>query len=221
MKFTMMTLQIAEREGTMMKNFTFAALIVIFALCFSQTDMTWAEGVTYIDEDGVEQTRLSAVLIERYQMQQHPEGGFFASTYQSSGFVPRTALPAEFTGDRYFSNAIVYLLKENDFSALHRLKQDEIWHFYLGGALRLVMISPDGKFSETILGQNIEAGDVVQAIVPAGYWFGAKPTEGAVFSFVGCTLAPGFDFADFELAKRSELLLQFPDLEAIILEFTR
>ena len=160
------------------------------------------------------------LIIKQYQMQPHPEGGFFARTYHSSGLIPKTALPVEFTGKRYFSTAIVFLLKENDFSALHRLKQDEIWHFYLGGALRLVMISPNGKFSETILGQNVAAGDVVQAIVPAGCWFGAKPAEGAVFSFVGCTVAPGFDFADFELAKRSEILPQFPDLERVILEFT-
>ena len=163
----------------------------------------------------------AGLIIEQYQMQPHPEGGLFTRTYHSSGLIPKAALPAEFTGERYFSTAIVFLLKENDFSALHRLKQDEMWHFYLGGALRLVMIFPDGKFSETILGQNITSGDVVQAIVPAGCWFGAKPTEGAVFSFVGCTVAPGFDFADFELAKRSKLLSQFPDLGAIILEFTR
>ena len=161
------------------------------------------------------------LIIEQYRMQPHPEGGFFTRTYQSSGLTPKAALPAEFTGERYFSTAIVFLLKENDFSALHRLKQDEIWHFYLGGTLRLIMISPEGKFSETMLGQNVAAGEVVQAVVPAGCWFGAKPAEGTIFSFVGCTVAPGFDFADFELAKRSEILPQFPDLEAIIRCFTR
>ena len=160
------------------------------------------------------------LIIEQYRMQTHPEGGFFTRTYHSSGLIPKAALPEEFTGERYYSTAIVFLLKENDFSALHRLKQDEVWHFYLGGALRLVMISPDGKFSETILGQNVAAGEVVQAVVPAGCWFGAKPAKGAVFSFVGCTVAPGFDFADFELAKRSEILPRFPDLETVILEFT-
>ena len=160
-------------------------------------------------------------IVEQYQMQPHPEGGLFAQMYRSSGIIPKTALPAEFAGDRYYSTAIVYLLKENDFSALHRIRQDEIWHFYLGGALRLVMISPDGKFSETILGHNGVAGEFVQAVVPAGYWFGAKPVEGAVFSFVGCTVAPGFEFADLELARRADMLAQFPDLEAIILNFTR
>ena len=163
----------------------------------------------------------SALIIEQYGLQPHPEGGFFRQTYRSPGLIPRAALPAEFAGDRHFSTAIVFLLKKNDFSALHRLRQDELWHFYLGGAMRLVMIAPDGKCTETILGRNGAAGDVVQALVPAGYWFGARPVEGATFSFVGCTVAPGFDFADFELANRTDLLEKFPGLETVILGFTR
>ena len=163
----------------------------------------------------------AALIIKRYGLQPHPEGGFFTQTYRSPGIIPKAALPAEFSGERNFSSAIVFLLRENDFSALHRLRQDEVWHFYSGGALRLIMISPEGKFSETILGRNGKAGDVVQAVVPAGYWFGAKPAEGAIFSFVGCTVAPGFDFADFELANRTDLLERFPELETIILSFTR
>jgi predicted cupin superfamily sugar epimerase len=163
----------------------------------------------------------AALIIEQYRLQPHPEGGLFAETYRSSGHIPQAALPEEFAGERDFSTAIVYLLEEDDFSALHRLRQDEIWHFYLGGALRLVMIAPDGKFSEIILGRNGAAGELVQAVVPAGCWFGAKPTAGAVFSFVGCTVAPGFDFADFDLAERPDMLTRFPDLETAILSFTR
>ena len=161
------------------------------------------------------------VLIEQYRLRPHPEGGFFAVTYRSAGCIPEAALPSAFSGARNFSTAIVFLLKGNDFSALHRLRQDEVWHFYLGGALRLVMISPEGSLSEIILGRNGTAGNLVQAVVPAGYWFGAMPTQGAAFSFVGCTVAPGFDFADFELAKRSDMLAQFPDLATLILQFTR
>ena len=163
----------------------------------------------------------TALIIEQYGLQPHPEGGFFAETYRSPGLIPEAVLPAGFAGARNFSTAIVFLLRENDFSALHRLRQDEVWHFYLGGPLRLVMISPDGRFSETILGRNGAAGEVVQAVVPAGWWFGARPAGGAGFSFVGCTVAPGFDFADFELAKRPDILAQFPGLETTILEFTR
>ena len=161
----------------------------------------------------------TSLIIEQYGLLPHPEGGFFAETYRSPGLIPEAALPAGFAGKRNFSTAIVFLLRENDFSALHRLRQDEVWHFYSGEALRLVMISPDGNFSETILGQNRAAGEVAQAVVPAGWWFGAKPTGG--FSFVGCTVAPGFDFADFELAAHPDLLALFPDLETVILEFTR
>ena len=161
------------------------------------------------------------LLIAQYRLRPHPEGGFFAATYRSAGLIPAAALPSEFAGARNFSTAIVFLLKGNDFSALHRLRQDEIWHFYLGGALRLVMIFPEGSLSEVILGRHGTAGDVVQAVVPAGCWFGAMPIAGAAFSFVGCTVAPGFDFADFELAKRPAMLAQFPDLETIILQFTR
>ena len=163
----------------------------------------------------------ASLIIDQYGLQPHPEGGFFAETYRSPGLIPEAALPAGFAGERNFSTAIVFLLRENDFSALHRLRQDEVWHFYLGGPLRLVMIAPDGKFSETILGRNGASGELVQALVPAGHWFGAKPTEGAGFSFAGCTVAPGFDFADFELAERPDILARLPGLEPMILEFTR
>ena len=160
----------------------------------------------------------AALIIEQYGLHPHPEGGFFAETYRSPGLIPGSALPTEFAGERNYSTAIVFLLRENDFSALHRLRQDEVWHFYLGGPLRLVMISPEGRFLETTLGRD--GTEVVQAVVPAGWWFGAKPAGGAGFSFVGCTVAPGFDFADFELAKRPDILAQFPGLETVILEFT-
>ena len=162
----------------------------------------------------------AALIIEQYGLRPHPEGGFFAETYRSPGLIAEAALPAGFAGERNFSTAIVYLLRENEFSALHRLRQDEVWHFYAGGDLRLVMVSPDGRFSETRLGRNGTAGAVAQAVVPAGFWFGAKPAGGAGFSFVGCTVAPGFDFADLELARRPDILALFPGLEKIILEFT-
>jgi predicted cupin superfamily sugar epimerase len=161
----------------------------------------------------------ASLVIEQYGLKPHPEGGFFAETYRSSGLIPEAALPQEFAGERNFSTAILYLLREDDFSALHRLRQDEIWHFYLGGPLRLVMISPAGVFSEVILGRNVS--EFVQWVVPAGCWFGAKPAEGAGFSLVGCTVAPGFDFADFELAERRDILARFPELKTIILEFSR
>ncbi|MCL1886659.1 MAG: cupin domain-containing protein [Betaproteobacteria bacterium] len=160
-------------------------------------------------------------IIRQYQLKTHPEGGHYAETYRSSEVIPVHYLPEGFIGTRNVGTAILYLLKEGDFSALHRIRQDEIWHFYLGGALRLVMISPEGKFSEVLLGQNVAAGEWVQYVVPAGYWFGARPVDGAGFSFVGCTVAPGFDFDDFELGKRAELLKQFSRHTKVIMAYTR
>ncbi len=162
----------------------------------------------------------AAFLTRHFNLQPHPEGGRYARTYCSPGVIPTHALPAPFAADRPYSTAILYLLEENELSRLHRLRQDEIWHFYLGGPLRLVTISPSGEFFEQLLGNNPAAGQAVQAVVPAGYWFGARPLPSAGFSFVGCTVAPGFDFADFELGASEDLRAKFPHLAACIAEFT-
>jgi len=159
-------------------------------------------------------------LIELYGLQPHPEGGYFKETYRASETVVRTALPERFGGDRNFSTAIYFLLPEGSKSHLHRIKSDEVWHFYLGGPLTLVQISPEGKVEKIILGQDVKNGHKVQHVVPRGYWFGASPNKGARFSFVGCTVAPGFDFEDFEMGKREELLRQFPDSADVIEKFT-
>jgi len=159
-------------------------------------------------------------LIKHLELKPHPEGGYYAETYRAAGRLPASALPSVFGGDRAYSTAILYLLPEGRKSALHRIRQDEVWHFYLGGPLRLVMISPAGKASEVVLGPDIPAGQRVQFAVPAGYWFGAAPRPGSVFSLVGCTVAPGFDFADFELADGAELKKNFPALFGLISEFS-
>ncbi len=112
-----------------------------------------------------------------------------------------------------------FLLESGDISRLHRIRSDEIWHFYGGGPLKLVMIAPDGKTAEIVLGPNIEAGEHVQYVVPAGVWFGATPKRGSAFSFVGCTVSPGFDFADFEMGDKNTLKVVFPDAVACIGEF--
>ncbi|MDR0934005.1 MAG: cupin domain-containing protein [Burkholderiaceae bacterium] len=160
-------------------------------------------------------------IVRQYKLKPHPEGGFYKETYRSEAIIPVHALPEGYPGPRNTSTAILYLLKEGDFSALHRIRQDEIWHFYLGGALHLVMLSPDGDYMEVLLGKDVAAGERVQYIVPAGWWFGAKPVSGVPYSFVGCTVSPGFDFEDFELGKRDSLLEQFPDRRETILAFTR
>lgn len=159
-------------------------------------------------------------LIEAYGLVPHPEGGFFRETYRSGDVIGASALPSRYSGSRAASTAIYYLLPEGTMSRLHRVASDEVWHFYLGGALRLVEILSDGNVRETRLGTDIARGDEVQYVVRAGTWFGAYPEEGSGYSLVGCTVAPGFDFADFELGKRDALLSRYPQAHSAIRRLT-
>lgn len=159
------------------------------------------------------------ILIDHHDLVPHPEGGYYRETYRSAGIIPAGALAPAFGGDRHYSTAILFLLESGDVSRLHRIRSDEIWHFYGGGPLRLAMISPDGRAGEIVLGPDIGAGEHVQYVVPAGVWFGATPAEGSAFSFVGCTVSPGFDFADFEMGDKNVLKTLFPEAWACIAEF--
>ncbi len=149
-------------------------------------------------------------------MQPHPEGGFFAETYRATETIAAPALPARFGGARAFSTAIYFLLESHHTSSLHRIQADEVWHFYAGGPLNVFVINPDATLTTIRLGSNVERGEVFQAVVPAGCWFGSKPAPGSDFSLVGCTVAPGFDFADFEMADRNTLLTEFPEHADVI-----
>ena len=157
--------------------------------------------------------------IDHLHLNRHPEGGWFRETYRAAETIPADALPARFEGPRSFSTAIHFLLEQGDFSALHRLKSDEIWHFYDGGTLTLHVITPEGERYEILLGPDAEQGERFQVVVPAGCWFGAETSAG--FSLVGCTLAPGFDFSDFEMGDRDGLTILFPKHSALIARMTR
>ena len=158
-------------------------------------------------------------LIKLYDLKPHPEGGYFRETYRSAGKIAKAALPKNFAGDCAFSTAIYYLLRQGEQSKLHRLKTDEIFHFYLGAPLIIVQIFPD-RVEKIRLGPNVAAGETVQHIVPAGCWFGGYPEPGSQFCFVGCTVAPGFEFADFEVnPDRQKLLKEFPHAREEILKF--
>lgn len=159
-------------------------------------------------------------LVRRLNLSPHPEGGYYLESYRSAGSIPAAALPPGFSGARAHSTAIIYLLPEGQRSKFHRLRQDEVWHFYLGGPLRLVLIRPEGRASEIILGPDLDQGHHLQFAVPAGTWFAAGPKPGSVYSLTGCTVAPGFDFADFEMASGPELKKAFPALYGLIDEFT-
>ena len=145
-------------------------------------------------------------LIDRLRLAPHPEGGYYRETYRAADGIRAPG----FDGPRSISTAIYYLLAAGDRSMLHRIKSDEAWHFYAGGPLLIVALSPDGVLTETRLGSDVARGEIPQHIVPAGHWFGACPAEGSAYSLVGCTVAPGFDFADFEMSSRAALIAAFP-----------
>jgi hypothetical protein len=159
--------------------------------------------------------------IERLQLRRHPEGGWFRETYRSDEILSRAALPPRFGGDRAFSTAIYFLLEGEDFSALHRIRQDEIFHFYDGSALTLHMIDPGGNYATVKLGRDLAAGESPQAIVAAGSLFGATVNDPRSYALVGCTVAPGFDFADFSMPSREELCRQLPQHRQIVERLTR
>jgi uncharacterized protein len=160
-------------------------------------------------------------LIRYYSLQPHPEGGWYKQTYKSNENIPVAALPESFGGDRPFSTAIYFLLEQGNFSAFHRIKSDECWHFYAGDPLLVYVIQISGQLDIIHLGNNIEKGQLFQYVVPANCWFASEPPPGSTYSFVGCTVAPGFDFADFELADVSALTAIYPQHETIIRRLCR
>ena len=162
----------------------------------------------------------AAYWIERLRLAPHPEGGYFRETYRSSEIVARAALPKRFPGARAFSTAIYFLLPSGEVSRLHRLRSDELWHFHAGSALVIAILEPGSGAREIVLGRDPDRGETLQAVVPAGSWFGAHVRDSGSFTLAGCTVAPGFDYADFDLADRVALLRQFPDQAALIARLT-
>lgn len=158
----------------------------------------------------------SEYFIKRLQLQPHPEGGFFKETYRSSGSLPSQCLPQNFGGDRSYSTAIYFLLQQGDYSAFHKIESDECWHFYEGGALLIHVIDGEGYYTCIRLGKKIDGGEVFQFVVPAGNWFASEPAPGTDFTLVGCTVAPGFDFADFEMANAEALSKEYPQHHSLI-----
>lgn len=148
----------------------------------------------------------------------HPEGGFFRETWRSAETAE--GLPARFGGPRALGTSILYLLRAGERSRLHRLRADEVWHFHEGGPLHLHLFGPAEGYRRLALGRDPERGERLQAVVPAGAWFGAEPAEGAAFALVGCTCAPGFEYGDFELGTREDLLARFPADRALVEHLT-
>ncbi len=149
-------------------------------------------------------------VIRLLALRPHPvEGGYFRETYRSAAALPAAALPAHGAG-RSVSTAIYYLLKPGHVSELHVLPGDEVFHFYLGSPVRMLQLRPDGTGREVTLGADLLAGEVPQAVVPGGVWQGTRLLGDTGFALLGCTVAPGFDYADYTSATRAELTAKWP-----------
>jgi uncharacterized protein len=175
-----------------------------------------AEG--YLEENSLPKD--AQYWIEKLQLVPHPEGGYFRQMYRSDLIIPHESLPG-FSGPRAASTAIYFLLEGKNFSAFHRLRSDEVWHFYFGSPILVDVIDSDGRHSKILLGSDPEAGEVFQAVVKAGCWFASHVADWRSFAVVGCTVAPGFDFEDFEMAKRAELTARHPQHCEMIERLTR
>jgi len=159
--------------------------------------------------------------IQRFQLTEHVEGGSFRELYRSPLKAPANALPPVFGDNRNFCTGIYFLLKQKQFSAFHRIQSDELWHFYYGDPLVVYELDTTGQLTEHHLGNNPEEGQEFQRTIKAGSWFASRVKEGGEYALVGCTVSPGFDFADFELANREALIKQYPQHRPLIEALTR
>lgn len=166
-------------------------------------------------------TKMKATdIIKELELMEHPEGGYFKETYRSIGAISNSELGNTYKGDRNYSTGIYFLLTSEKFSAFHKINQDEMWHFYKGTPLLLHIISKEGVYSSVTIGNDLEKGEVPQHVVRGGDWFAAEVIDKDSYTLVGCTVAPGFDFADFVLPERKELVALFPQHQEIISKLT-
>jgi predicted cupin superfamily sugar epimerase len=154
-------------------------------------------------------------IIDKLHLKPHPEGGYYSETYRSA-----ESLINNEGNKRSVCTAIYYMLENDDKSNFHRIKSEELWFFHQGEPLEILVLE-NGGIKTILLGNNILNGEIPQAIVPANTWFAARIKNGKGYSLVSCTVAPGFDFADFELAKKEDLIKEYPNLQEVIEEFTR
>ena len=160
-------------------------------------------------------------LIQKYNLEPHQEGGWYKQTYKSNEEINADALPERFGAKRAFSTAIYFLLEKGNFSAFHRIKSDECWHFYAGDPLVIYIIEQNRELKIISLGNDLEKGHSFQYVVPANCWFAGRPAPGSEYCFVGCTVSPGFEFEDLELADHTELSVMYPQHKSIIKELCR
>ena len=149
------------------------------------------------------------------------EGGYFRETYRATLRLPGDALPAKYNGDRSASTAIYYLLTPDTVSAIHVVKSDEVFHFYSGDPVEMLQLWPEGRARVVVIGSDLAAGHEPQLVVPAGVWQGCRLVRGGKWALMGCTVAPGFDYADFTLAARAALISLHPEHAEMIKALTK
>lgn len=163
-------------------------------------------------------------IIEHLKLEPLPiEGGLYRQTYEASDDITAEALPARYGRSKSFCTAIYYLLTDGagTFSALHRLPTDEIYHFYLGDRVEMLLLDPEGRSELIILGQDLRAGQYVQYVVPGGVWMGSRLMEGGRFALLGTTMAPGYDDLDYEGGDSEQLERMYPERASLIRQLTR
>ena len=165
----------------------------------------------------------AAYWIDHLNLKPLPEeDGLYREVYRSDESIPAEALPNRFDGSRAYSTSIYYLLEHPDFSAFHRIQQEEIWHFYDGASCTVHIINPEtGALSQPTLGRDVAAGEQLQIAVPRGHLFAATVDTPESYMLAGCTVAPGFEFADFEAPPRQVLLDRYPRHADLITRLTR
>lgn len=156
--------------------------------------------------------------ITTLNLEPHPEGGWYKETYRAELSIPHSALPPAFGGDRAVATSIYYLLEAHDVSRFHRIQSDETWHHYAGDPVTIHM---PGNTPDQVRIGSIPGLTTPQFTVPAGIWFGAELESDSGFALMGCTVAPGFDFSEFELADQADLCARYPRHEPLIRRLTQ
>jgi len=163
--------------------------------------------------------KTAEILINKLNLSKHPEGGWFREVYRSEEIIKKNDLPERFNGDRCFSTSIYYLLEGKTFSAFHKIKSDETWHFYFGSSLTLIIIDESSKLNEIQIGNDFENNEYFQYTVLQNCWFAAVLNDQNSFALVGCTVSPGFDFNDYELGEKDILIKQMPQHKSLFEKF--
>ncbi|WP_207260872.1 cupin domain-containing protein [Desulfovibrio sp. Huiquan2017] len=160
-------------------------------------------------------------VIDLLGLTPHPEeGGWFRETHRVAETVPHGVLPGRYSGPRSMGSAIYYLLTRDTYSHMHCLQSDEIFHFYAGGPCEMLQLHPDGAGERLVLGNDLLGGQRPQILVPRGSWQGLRLLPDADFALMGCTVAPGFEYADYAHGDRAQLIARYPEFHDEITRLT-